>query len=513
MPDKSNQALHVAVLVAGGLYVGLTPLLNPYGSVPLYDLKRILEVALLIAAGASVALIPFARSSWLSTWRSFSILDRTLLLAVVVVGLASAILSANVQMGVLEVVHLALMAVFALLVASSVQRHARRASQILAWTLFIAAGIYTFWFVRDYLFSQLGLAYSFRRGQINALWPNGEFLGYAHPRFFNQVQTMLIPILALPALWGDRRSYPARYLMILVVMFWWTMTFASGSRGTIVSCGIAFIATAPFFLRSSLRYYALNLVAVAGGLALFFLLFKVLGEAPESIDQRNITTSSERFNLWRHAFGLFLSNPVFGAGPMQYASNHATWGVHPHNALLQLLSEWGGIATAIVIVLGIRGLSSFVRLARDVNDEVGPSTKAAVATAALAALVHAMLSGVIVMPASQVTLLLILGWSVGLSLGSIRAQEKVADARKWSLNAVIISGVMLLMIVAEAHVTIDSFEKSYRLRESSVQNAPEHKRLPRFWLWGCINDYEATTLDEAETNPVAAPLTRKLQLP
>ncbi|MBT8398934.1 MAG: O-antigen ligase family protein [Rhodothermia bacterium] len=505
MPKRFETAYHIAVLIAGGLYVGLTPLLSPYGAVRLYDLKRVLEVALLVTACATIALIPVARRSWLLTWRSLSVTSRLLVLLLVLVGLVSAAQSTDVQMGVLEVVHLALLAVFVLLVASCFQRDPKLATQILAWVLFVAAGVYTFWFLKDYLFSQLGLAYSFRRGQINALWPNGEFLGYAHPRFFNQVQTILIPVLALPVLWGDRGSYPARYLLLLVLMLWWTMVFASGSRGTIVSCGVAFVATAPFFWRSSLRYYVLNILAFIGGLTLFWIMFKVLGDAPESIDQRNVTTSSERFNLWRHAIEMFRSDPVLGAGPMQYASMHATWGVHPHNALMQFLSEWGGVATAIVAFLAFRGVGSFVKLSKSQGrGSVGPFTIAAVTTSALAAMAHAMLSGVIVMPASQVSLILILGWSIGLCLGPQCTPDGRVGGHRWRASATIITAATLIAAIgAETHLTIRSFEKRNTLREAASEYAPGHKRLPRFWLWGCINDHSGEASEVKRSRPVS----------
>ncbi len=495
MRRQFDHTYHGTVLVAGGLYLGLTPFLDPFGSVRLYDLKRVLEIGLLITVAASLLIVPVARERWLYTWRSLSALSRSSMWALVVIGIVSAVRSPDVHMGVLEVVHLFLLAVYVLSVAAFVQKDPQLAGRILTWVLFIAGGVYAFWFLRDYLISQLDLAYSFRRGQINALWPNGEFLGYAHPRFYNQVQSILIPLLALPVLWGGRRSYPARYLLLLVAVLWWTMVFASGSRGTIMSCGLAFAITALFYWRSSIRYYALSLLALVVGIAMFWFLFKFLGEAPESIDQRNIATSSERFELWRHAIALFLSNPVLGAGPMQYASAHATWGVHPHNAFFQFLSEWGGLATTIIIVLGLRGLASFVRLSKTKERRpADPFTKVAVTTSALAALMHAMLSGVIVMPASQVALALVLGWSLGLCLQTKARHEDVRDQHESREPAVriVMMAVLVLAIGAEIHLAVRSFEKREELREAAMQYAQEHKRLPRFWLWGCINDYRRT---------------------
>ena len=108
-------------------------------------------------------------------------------------------------------------------------------------------------------------------------------------------------------------------------------------------------------------------------------------------------------------------HPLTGIGPMNYVCTSPKPIGHPHNFPLQLAAEWG-IPVAVVSAACCAccgGGRHHVRQNRFGSPEDN-ILAGLLLTGLTAAALHACLSGVMVMPASQVTGLLICGMLLGL---------------------------------------------------------------------------------------------------
>ncbi len=488
------------VVVSAATYIALTPLIPESVTLPQYDAKRIVQIILLVATAGSIMVLSGLRSDVVTAWRRLSGLTRYGLLVVLAIGIVSSALSNDPAHAFLEVSHLTLLGALCITVASLAKDRPQECCRLVVWLLFFGALIYTVLFLRDYLYSQLDLTYSFRRGQVDGLWPDGEFLGYTHRRIFNHVQTLAIPFLALPALWAQRKPNSTSLIMLLVASSWWVMVFASGARGTLVSSLIAFFLTFFLLRRAALRYYGYNALAFVVGLAAFYVLFIVMGETlASSLDQRNLATTSGRIGFWKHAYELFNTSPVFGIGPMHYARFHPLWAASPHSSLIQILTEWGLMAAVLVVAVSVRGVVQLGRQLIYSLSDIPEYLDAALLTSVLAALGHSMLTGLLVSPPGQTALALVLGLAVGVTLnakgdyqGSTRRQSETSK-RQATAIAVLLS----IVVVTECSLSLKSFQGREERRLSATSQNIDHRRLPRFWNWGCIMDYSEANVDSS----------------
>jgi O-antigen ligase len=101
--------------------------------------------------------------------------------------------------------------------------------------------------------------------------------------------------------------------------------------------------------------------------------------------------SSNRIAIWHDAWTGFLLRPLFGFGEAQFGFVRPELGVvylHPHNAVLQLLFQWGIVGTTIVGFLAV----ILARACRGVNSTGDPLTIPA-AFVALTIAVYSLFDG------------------------------------------------------------------------------------------------------------------------
>ena len=138
----------------------------------------------------------------------------------------------------------------------------------------------------------------------------------------------------------------------------------------------------------------------------------------------------------------------------------------------RILGEWGLIALLCVLILAVRtGLSFLKRLKHQGSGvQTDPPLKAMLSISLIAGVIHACLSGVLIMPASQVSTVLIAGWALSLS-GNTRLQPKTSSLTV----SILITGVFItcaVLVFAISELTQLSERTSY-----SVQYG---KMMPRF---------------------------------
>jgi len=198
-------------------------------------------------------------------------------------------------------------------------------------------------------------------------------------------------------------------------------------------------------------------------------------------------TSSGRTAMWRGTLRDTRHHPLLGIGPMNYACKGPLYrAAHPHSFPMQFMSEWG-IAAFSLLLLALAYLAwrAFARL-RNLSPAaaVHPALPTALATGVLAAAIHACLSGVLIMPASQVCGMLISGWFIALMVLPSGPPDPAATAstrqRRWSPGPPLLAAALL---IALAFVAFAGYEIT--TGPAHLEQTPELDRLiPRLWQNG-----------------------------
>lgn len=257
-----------------------------------------------------------------------------------------------------------------------------------------------------------------------------EFIiGFNSYRFFNHIQTISLPLLGLLTLRSAQRDPAAknqdRYWWLLLSL-WWMLLFVSAGRGTLVGI-VAGMTMAIFWCRQQAlpwcRVMLLSAIAGLAAYAVFFLLVPLLmGLQPfgllNGIVERSIENpNSSRGALWQRAIEIMISHPLLGAGPLHFAhyGRDINNGAHPHSWPLQIAAEWGVpalLCLSAVIFIAFRKLLSSARMIAldDLQNQAVLTTWLATG---IAILTDGLVSGLIVMPSSQLWIVIYIGCAWG----------------------------------------------------------------------------------------------------
>lgn len=308
--------------------------------------------------------------------------------------------------------------------------------------------------------------------------------GFSNKRFYGQFQTFTLPLLTLPLLLSHAQR-STRVLVFSLLALWWLICITGGTRGSWLGMGAAacvlFIAG-----HSGKRWIAWQLLAVALGITLYWLLFNVLTgylgiEVTNAASDRLTTSLSGRGPLWQQAWDMIRERPWLGFGPMHFADIHNPIAAHPHQAILQWACEWGIPSTLLVMWLVGRGLWATFRLVRERADSNDPVDLLRVCLFAslIGALTQSMVDGVIVMPYSQLWLSLVVGWLMGIHVWKSEPAKPNALIH-WSWMGISTAAVLFLVYVVIRDVPhLEERNKLYQ------QQYGGHLQ-PRFWAQGVI---------------------------
>jgi len=361
---------------------------------------------------------------------------------------------------------------------------------------------------------------------VIAAWNSGvEFnpeialLHFSYPRFYNQVQTWSIPVItALPLIFPGKPLN--RILCVAALGLEWYVMLATGGRGSIASVTTAILLAILILpgIRSTLAVY--SAAGLVTGVMIYGLVLMghhhlrlappavsvqshkavtAAGQKPAEMEKRHIIrdggdearrfsepltgsrlwTFSGRIPLWRDSLRDAVSHPLLGTGPMNYAcTGPLNRSAHPHNFLLQIAGEWGIPALLILLAALARGWIGLWRYLSAGGEANGVETLLAgfLATSLLAASLHACLSGVLVMPASQIAGLLVCGWLLGLLPGPS------PDRRKQMSTVVLLASGLAMGITLLAFARQELAVAELHWQQTAILD----RGIPRLWQNGKV---------------------------
>lgn len=340
------------------------------------------------------------------------------------------------------------------------------------------------------------------------------FISFDSPRFFNYVQTVSLPLLGLltsrsmlftqgtPGNGNRSNGAWRRYEFLFwspVLIFWWMLLFASGGRGAFTGIIIG-MTVAYLYCRehANLWIKTMALSCLAGLFSYFFLYFFVpqmlgipaVSNPFETVERTIASPVTGRYALWRAALEMISTHPFLGVGPLHYAHYDAYLHIasHPHNWLLQIACEWGIIAAIFLSLTLAKLWQTLVNVRKNIsqNDSVSYTTLTVLIATYTAILVDGIVSGLIVMPASQLWIALY----GGCTWGWLKLQRPTTDTpqylrfrtEKYLYMLLIIT--FSIMLVNGLWPEVVDLEKH---RELNIQENMRHgiKMLwPRLWSAG-----------------------------
>ena len=377
-----------------------------------HDFARVLQV-LLGAICAACAAIALVRNHCLFV--TPVAVGTTLFSALALVSILAA---PDVAMAIREGALFLGLACVVAVVARRRQNGNDNSDEVLAATVSIAAALYS---------SLVLMALFINLAHGAALARFGLFAGYDNYRFFNHVQTAMLPLLAIAtSLTLHRRIFSRLAWFGLVAGF--ALLMFSGGRATALSLLSSGVLALLVFRRAAFPLLRHLSVGAVIGLVLYTGLFVLLPSfgnsavdmvAPQGV--AGLESDHSRFFLWKLALADIRESPWLGIGPMHYAHFVNGKAAHPHNIYLQVAAEWG-----VPMLLGLMAASGWGlwRLSRAVgacNDPEKRKVGIGLFIALVAIAVDGVFSGNFVMPVSQVWIAVVIGWAVAWT----RAQSPV----------------------------------------------------------------------------------------
>jgi len=316
--------------------------------------------------------------------------------------------------------------------------------------------------------------------------------GFENLRWLGQFQTLSLPLLAgLVLMQTDPRWKRLSYVLLVI---WWITVWLGETRGTwlsITTVLMVSVCLGPLGRRWGLVLGSAGALGFGFFIAIFYFLADWLGvpyegRGPDAL----VYGSSGRIGMWLDAMEKAADFPWLGRGPMSYAGDFTFPFSHPHNALVQLVYEWGfpfALVVFVLLLIAAGHCASYLLKTRSSRDVTAYSVLMSLA----ALLVHSMVSGVVVMPYLQLWLAVL----AGAAFSCVKLHDGAGAVGGRRLGA----GVMGLMLTASLAVLV---AVTVRDLPRLIDFEPRQNYGgdgPRFWSQGGIRlDDKTGLIDRGE---------------
>lgn len=306
--------------------------------------------------------------------------------------------------------------------------------------------------------------------------------GFSNYRFLNHAQTILLPMLVLFCCKHEGRLKKAGWL---VAACWWGLLILLAGRGTFVGLVAGCIVTLCLRRTHATVFCRTMVLTGVAGLVLYlvfcFAIPRALGMEPfgtlTGVVERSVADpASSRLQLWSAAIEMIAAHPGLGVGPMHYAhySKYPVQFGHPHNWVFQIAAEWGIPALLLLVWALFKAISAL--LARVASLAPGDQPNQLVASALIftgtAILVDACVSGLLVMPVSQLLITLYCGCALGW-YGALTPAAAQPASRRARL-------ILALLIVA----SVSALAATSALKGPNSGPPTGDMLYPRYWVNG-----------------------------
>lgn len=446
-----------------------------------HDRQRLLEVAVLIAS----AIISLARPAGIRS--AFSSQGGKPLAAFFLLGILGSLQAFSISHALFEVSILFLLYVFALQIARDIEVGGNVAMLRLLQGVGLICALYSVKFWVAYV---TGLVLG------ASLDVSNFYIGFSNVRFFNHMQTPILPLLILLCCVTPRPSR-LRWLWWSLTAYWWMAMFAVSGRGTMMGMVAGCIAVALLRRRQAAPYLKAAAISAALGLlayAVFLVAIPVLcggtalGAFAAVLERTAADPASNRFVLWGRALELIQANPWFGVGPMHFAHHAGDLhsGAHPHDWIMQIASEWGIPALLCLVTALALSATTVLRAGHTLamDDRLNQNICSVLVAGGATILVDGLVSGLFVMPQSQLATVLYLGCAIGWCRG--RAQPADKEARPGRMYTVLFATLITGAAVCLALVVWPDAQARYRNDPlpTAVEALNEGINWPRMWQAG-----------------------------
>ena len=323
------------------------------------------------------------------------------------------------------------------------------------------------------------------------LKPHDLFRNFPNVRFFNDIQSWTLPLIILPLLIFPNLAKKYQTLILTIASCWWLLLFVSGGRATMLGIIAGTLLAIAIYKKSSLAWLKLQIKACFGGFILYGILFVIIPFAlyENTLNTQLIrNTTHDRIYLWNKAWELVQGNLLIGVGPMNYACDpHNFTAAHPHNSIIQIATEWGIPAAFLFVFLFIAGIYHWVKRTTVAPPKTSDNSSKHIQVSLFAALmsgaVTSMFSGMIVMPLSQLTSIIIIGWMLGIYFSQSPTVAEPPRKYYYLIGTLALCNTIIISAAITNTLPLQNISKNQN-------NIEIQHYLPRFWQQGKICEYE-----------------------
>ena len=352
LKKTTNLSLLVVVLI--GLYLFATSAFFPLEFLSTFDAKRLLQLLLFVVLTIFAASWAPLRQSTIAQLERLSLFNGIILSVFFIIGIASSLRLDHPGYALVDVSMIFVMVILIAITAAS-----REIAGVLfdRWAIVLLAAMGCAVAIQEFMGFIVGWVAGF---EFNY---NMAFIHFAHPRFYNQLQTWSIPVLAaLPLLFPGKRWI--KFTCITLLGLQWFLVIAVAARGTVISLFAAMVFVALWLPEQRRFWLKYQLMGLFTGIVIYsavLLMNSILIPQSQSGNfythsaGRSMLHTSGRSTLWRLAVDDAINNPLLGAGPIRYAcDSEKIIPAHPHSFPIRILGEWGLVALLLIFIIAVR---------------------------------------------------------------------------------------------------------------------------------------------------------------